>query len=78
MIQPFLFCDEGVAAELGAFIGGDGGRIEPRLVTGGDHSGKYAIPVRVWSDPDFRDLAGKFAAMEMAAIDIGEAWPPEP
>lgn len=53
-----------------------GNRIDPRRIDAGEHVGKYALPTRCLSDPAFAELADRFDGVEVADLDIAEAWPP--
>ena len=58
-----------------AMVGRDA-KIEPTLIRGGPHEGKYGIAERNRNNPAFADLAPAFSVMTVIALDEETAWPP--
>ena len=77
MFHPFLICDKAEAETIAAFRSKQDDRIEPRLIAQGRHADRFAIPARVAADPAFADLNKMFVQMDVAFLNIEDAFPAE-
>lgn len=75
-ILPFLVMNELAAARFREATANAENRLEPRLIEGGPHAGKYALPERVKNDPAFDANDDAFALLTTVALDVDVAWPP--
>jgi hypothetical protein len=77
-LLPFYLLTELQAAQFRDATRARQNRLEPVLIRGGGHKGKYALPTRVASDPAHADLAAAFAVMVPVALNVTECFPPVP
>jgi hypothetical protein len=76
-LLPFLLMDNLQAARFREETAGDQNRLEPRLIEGGVHKNKYAIPRRVLDDPAYSDRQDALLMLNEVALETEVAWPPQ-
>ncbi|WAJ27131.1 hypothetical protein [Antarcticirhabdus aurantiaca] len=77
-LRPFLLMDKLQAARFREETAGDENRLDPVLVRGGPHTGKYVLPERVIYDDAFEARRDAFRMLTVVSLDVTEAFPPEP
>lgn len=75
-LSAFIIMSALEAARFRDATAQDAARLDPILVRGGPHLGKYALPARLKADPDFEDRWDAFAMCEEVALDTEVAFPP--
>lgn len=77
-LSAFIMMSAIEAAKFRDETATDTDRLDPVLVRGGYHKGKYVLPVRVKTDPTFRTRWDAFNMCDEVALDTEEAFPPIP
>lgn len=75
-LLPFFVMTDIQAARLRELTQNQPNRLDPRLIEGGPHKGKYALPKRIAQDPAFTAHYDAFALLTEVAMDVEIAWPP--
>jgi len=74
-ILPYLVMTDIQAARFRDETARDTNRLEPRLIEGGPHKGKYGLPARVSADPAHAARRDAFLMLQEVALDIEAAFP---
>ena len=68
-ILPFLIMSPEQAARFREETAEDENRLDPRLIEGGEHAGKYALPRRVLVIPVLWSVVATVAAFQLGMVE---------
>ena len=71
----YLVMDESTANGFESLTDGRDHRLDPRLIEGGEHAGKYALPIAVKEDPEFGFILSELDLVPTHKLDPAEAFP---